>query len=84
MVEEGAGEGQGGGKAGVGPAASAGVQGELGLQLGAGEGLVGTAAHVGLALLDDAAVAQRGADVAGEGTRVEVGRIDAVADLGGE
>ena len=48
------------------------------------ERLVRAAAHVRLALLDHAAVAQRGADVAGEGLRIGILRVDPVAHLGGE
>ena len=64
------------------PAADVGRCCELGFDLGAGEGFAGAAAHMGLAFLDDAAVGEAGADVAGEGAGVGVGGVDLVADLG--
>ena len=56
----------------------------LSSMLGARQRLVRAAAQVRLALLDDAAVAQRRADVAGEGVGIGIVRIDHVAHLGGE
>src|SRR5580704_515091 len=70
--------------AGGGPAAVGGVEQKLVLDVGAGQWLLRAAAHIGLALLDHSAVAQGGADVAGEIFRIGILRIDLVAHLAGE
>src|SRR5581483_11460784 len=66
------------------PAAVLGVEHELVLDIVARQRLIGTAAEGWLALLDDAAVSQRRADVAGECIRIGIVRVDHVTDLGGE
>src|SRR5580692_11643986 len=56
--------------AGGGPAAVGGIEQKLVLDVGARQWLLGAAAHIGLAFLDHRAVAQGGADVAGEIFRI--------------
>src|ERR1043165_9917381 len=65
-------------------AAVARIEQEFVLEVLAAERLVRPAPHMRLAFLDHAAVAQGGADVAGEVVRIGIVRIDPVADLGGE
>src|SRR5262245_10379771 len=62
--------------AGLRPAAVAGVKSELILDILARQRLMGAAAHVGLAFLDDAAVPHDGTDMAGEIVWVWIIRID--------
>src|ERR1043165_1553755 len=66
------------------PAAMAAVERELLLDVGARQRLLGPAAEMRLALLDDAAVIERRTDVAGELVRIAILRVDAVAHLAGE
>src|SRR5262245_28183754 len=66
------------------PAAMPAAQREFVLDVRARQRLVGAAAHMRLALLDDAAVVELGADVAGELVRIRIGGIDHVAHLAGE
>src|SRR6266852_4802539 len=67
--------------AAVGPAAGARVAAELLFQLGPGERLAGAAAQVRLALLEEIAAGEPGAQVSGVLERIRVGRIDLVAHL---
>src|SRR5437868_15167111 len=63
------------------PAAMAAVQRKFFFDVGAAERLLGAAAEVRLAFLDDAAVGERRANVSGEFVRVWILRIDTVAHL---
>jgi hypothetical protein len=66
------------------PAAVSGIEQKLVLDVGARQRLLRAAAHIGLALLDHRAVAQGGANVAGEIFRIGILRVDPVAHLAGE
>src|SRR6516165_2344861 len=66
------------------PAAVAGVERELLLDVAARQRLVGAAAHMRLALLDHAAVGEQRADVAGEIVGIRIVRVDLVAHFRGE
>src|SRR5262249_22032868 len=69
---------------GLRPAAVTGVKRKLVVDVLPCQRLMGAAAHMGLALLDDAAVAHHGADMAREVVRIGIVRIDDIADLDGK
>ena len=68
-----------GGAARLIPAAVARVEHEFLLDVGARQRLAGAAAEMRLTLLDDTAIIEHGADVAGESFRIRIVRIDHVA-----